>query len=60
MMKWHRTEADKSWPIHATVDTKKSKKGKQGVRTDTAVDEHRIEMVHGVASYRFDKYVERV
>ena len=55
MMKWHMTEADKSCLIHATVDPKNSNKGKQeGGRTDTAVDERRIEMVHGVASYLFD------
>ena len=28
MMKWHRTEADKSWLIHATFDAKNSNKGK--------------------------------
>ena len=67
MTKWHRTEADKSWLIQATVGTKNSNKGKleegggrAGGRTDTGVDERRIEMVHGVASYRFDFFVERV
>ena len=66
MAKCHGTEADKSWLIHATVDTKNSNKGKpEGEeggwgRTSTAVDERRIEMVHGVASYRFDYFVERV
>ena len=60
MTKWHRGEADKSWPIHATVDAKNSNKGKLdgggrgGGRTDTAVDERRNEMVHDVARYRFD------
>ena len=28
MTKWLRTEADKSWPTHATVDTKNINKGK--------------------------------
>ena len=28
MTKWHRTEADKSWPIHATVNAKNSNNGK--------------------------------
>ena len=27
MIRWHRTEADKSWPIHATVDAENSDKG---------------------------------
>ena len=27
MMKWHKTKADKSWQIHATVDAKNSNKG---------------------------------
>ena len=31
MMKRRRTEADKSWPIHATVDAKNSNKGKREV-----------------------------
>ena len=51
MMKWHRTETDKHWPIHATVDTKNSNKGTLeggGGGTHTAVDERRIEMVHMV------------
>ena len=49
------------------MDTNNSNKGKLeggggegGGHTDTAVDEHRIEMVHGVANYRFDYFVERV
>ena len=28
MTKWLRTEADKSWPTHATVDTKNINKGR--------------------------------
>ena len=62
MTKWHKTEADESWPIRSTVDTKNSNKRKlEGGGgdwwrggTDTDVDERRIEMVHGVVSYRFD------
>ena len=60
MTKWHRTEADKSWPLHAKVGAKNKNQGKLeggggGVgRTDAAVDERRIEMAHGVARYRVD------
>ena len=57
--KWHRTEADKSWPIGATLDGKNSNKanldgGGGGWRIDTAVDERRIQMAHFVARYRLD------
>ena len=63
MTKWYRTEADKSWLIHISVDAKNSNKwklegagGGRGGRgaTDTAVNEHRNEMVHGVAKHLFD------
>ena len=56
MKKNHRTEADKSWPIHVTVDAKNSNKWKLekgGGGTNTAVGERRNEMVHGVAKYLF-------
>ena len=55
MAKWHRGERKKSWPIHATVDAKNSHKGKLegGGGIDIVTDERRIEMIHGVAGYRF-------
>ena len=59
MTRSHRDEAERSWPRHATEDTKSDDKGvrgggRRGSRTDTAVDERRNEMVDRVVGYRFD------
>ena len=59
MTRWHRDEAESSWPRHATEDAKSDDKergwGKgRSSRTDTAVDDCRNEMVDRVARYRFD------
>ena len=60
MTKWHKDEAESSWPRHATEDAKGDDKGRGrgergGIRTDTALDECRNEMVDRVATYRFDE-----
>ena len=60
MARWHKDEAESSWQRHATEDAKSDDKGKgmgeeRASRTDTAVDECRIEMVDHVTGYRFDE-----
>ena len=59
MTRWHKDETESSWLRHATEDAKSDDKGRgreeeRGSRTDTAVDERRIEMVDRVVGYRFD------
>ena len=59
MTRWQKDEAESSWLRHATEDAKSDDKGRgkgepRGSRTDTAIDEYRIEMVDRVVGYRFD------
>ena len=59
MTRWHKDETESRCLRHEPEDAKSDDKGRgreeeRGSRTDTAVDERRIEMVDRVAGYRFD------
>ena len=59
MTRWQKDEAESSWLQHETEDAKSDDQGRgrgeeRGSRSDTAVDDYRIEVVDRVARYWFD------
>ena len=62
MARWYEDGAQRSRLRHTAEDTKNGYKGGggrgKGIRTDTAVDEWRNEMIDRVARYRFDQLLQ--